>query len=171
MQKIIPNLWFADQAEEAANFYVSIFSAKERPGSGHGKSKILDIARYGDAGAEVSGMPKGSVMTATFELDGQEFIGINGGPVFTFTPAVSFLISCETQAEIDYFWEKLTEGGETVQCGWLKDKYGLSWQVAPPILDEMIKDQDHEKSERVMAAMIKMIKIDIEELKKAYEGK
>lgn len=157
MQKITPFLWFNDQAEEAAKFYTKIFK----------KSKIKSIARYGDAGPGL----KGSVMTASFEIDGQEFVALNGGPIFTFTPAISFVVNCRTQAEVDRFWEKLSEGGEKGQCGWLKDKYGVSWQIVPTILEKMVADRDRVKSNRVMLAMLRMTKIDIAALKEAYAGK
>ena len=157
-QKITPFLWFDDKAEEAANFYVSIFK----------NSKIGSIARYGEEGAEVSGRPKGTVMIVTFQLDGQEFIALNGGPQFTFSPAISFLVNCNAQEEIDAFWEKLSEGGQTEQCGWLKDKYGVSWQIVPTVLGEMMQDKDGEKSKRVMKALIQMVKIDIETLQREY---
>lgn len=156
MQKITPFLWFDGNAEEAMNFYVSIFK----------NSKILSVARYGEAGPG----PKGMVMTAAFQLDGQEFVALNGGPQFKFTEAISFWVRCETQGEIDEMWEKLSAGGAKSRCGWLKDKYGLSWQVVPPILGEMLQDKDAEKSQRVMAAMMQMDKIDISLLRKAYEG-
>src|SRR6185503_10409745 len=155
MQKITPFLWFDGNAEEAVNFYVSIFK----------NSKVLSVARYGEAGPG----PKGSVMTASFQLDGQEFVALNGGPQFKFTEAISFWVRCETQEEIDEMWEKLSAGGAKSRCGWLKDKYGLSWQVVPPILGEMLQDKDAKKSQRVMAAMMQMDKIDISLLKKAYE--
>ena len=161
MQKITPFLWFDDKAEEAVNFYVSIFK----------NSKIGSIARYGEAGAEVSGRQKGTVMTVTFQLDGQEFVALNGGPIFSFSPAISFVVNCETQEEVDRLWERLSEGGEREQCGWLKDKYGVSWQVVPTVLGEMLQDKDAERSERVMKAMLQMNKIDIEGLKKAYEDR
>ena len=161
MQKITPFLWFDDKAEEAVNFYVSIFK----------NSKIGSIARYGEAGAEVSGRQKGTVMTVTFQLDGQEFVALNGGPIFNFSPAISFVVNCETQEEVDRLWERLSEGGEREQCGWLKDKYGVSWQVVPTVLGEMLQDKDAERSERVMKAMLQMNKIDIEGLKKAYEDR
>lgn len=157
MQKITPFLWFDNNAEEAMNYYVSIFK----------NSKVLKVTRYGDAGPG----PKGTVMTTEFELDGQEFVGLNGGPQFKFTEAISLVVNCETQEEVDYFWEKLSDGGEKSRCGWLKDKYGLSWQVTPTILIEMIGDEDPEKSQRVMEAMLRMDKIEIEPLKRAYEGK
>lgn len=157
MQKITPFLWFDNNAEEAANFYVSIFK----------NSRILSVARYGDAGPG----PKGTVMTAEFELDGQKFIALNAGPRFKFTEAISFVVNCETQEEIDYFWEKLSAGGEESQCGWLKDKYGLSWQVVPTILRELMGGKDPERSNRVMQALLQMQKLEIEPLKRAYEGK
>jgi len=154
-QKITPFLWFDTQAEEAARLYLSIFK----------NSKIVSIARYGDGGPG----PKGSVMTVVFELDGQEFTALNGGPQFKFTEAISFSVDCKTQKEVDEFWEKLSEGGEQGPCGWLKDKYGLSWQINPTVLGEMLNDPDPEKSRRVMEAMLKMKKIDIAGLKRAYE--
>ena len=159
IQRITPFLWFDDQAEEAAAFYTSIFK----------NSKITGTSRYGKQGAAVSGRPAGSVMTVTFELDGQEFVALNGGPLFKFTEAVSFVVRCESQDEVDYYWEKLSEGGDPKarQCGWLKDKYGVSWQVVPRVLDELLTDPDPEKSERAMKAMLQMIKIDIEALKRA----
>ena len=159
MQKITPCLWFDDKAEEAVNFYVPVFK----------NSKIGSITRYGKEGAEVSGRPKGTVMTVTFQLDGQEFMALNGGPQFTFSPAISFLVNCETQEEVDELWEKLSEGGEKVECGWLKDKYGVSWQIVPIVLCEMLQDKDAEKSERVMKALLQMDRIDIKTLKQAYE--
>jgi predicted 3-demethylubiquinone-9 3-methyltransferase (glyoxalase superfamily) len=155
MPRITPFLWFDTQAEEAANFYVSVFN----------NSKLVNITRYGEAGPG----PKGSVMTVVFELDGQEFIALNGGPQFTFTEAISFSVDCKTQEELDEFWEKLSEGGEEGPCGWLKDKYGLSWQINPTILGEMLNDPDPEKSKRVMEAMLTMNKIDSAGLKRAYE--
>ena len=160
MQGITPFLWFHDNAEEAANFYVSLFK----------NSRIRDITRYGEGGAAASGRPKGSVMTVVFDLDGQEFVALNGGPHFKFTEAISLVINCDTQEEVDKFWNKLSEGGETSQCGWLKDKYGLSWQVTPTILLKLLKDADTKKSSRVMDAMLKMTKIEIEPLQRAYEG-
>lgn len=159
MQKITPFLWFDDKAEEAANFYVSVFK----------NSKIGAITRYSEEGAEASGRPKGSVMTVEFQLDGQEFIALNGGPHFKFTEAISFSVDCKTQQEVDEFWEKLSESGEKGRCGWLKDKYGLSWQVNPTVLGEMLQDKDPAKARRVMEAMLQMDKIDIETLKQAYE--
>jgi predicted 3-demethylubiquinone-9 3-methyltransferase (glyoxalase superfamily) len=158
MQKITPFLWFDDQAEEAAKFYVSIFK----------NSKIVSVNRYDEEGAKAAGRPKGSVMTVAFELDGQEFTALNGGPIFKFTEAISFVVHCETQNEVDHFWQKLTAGGQEVQCGWLKDRFGVSWQVVPNALIEMLQDKDPVKSKRVMAAMLKMKKIDIDGLKKAY---
>ena len=155
MQKITPFLWFDDQAEDAMNFYVSIFK----------NSKITSLTRYGDAGPG----PKGTVVTGTFQLEGQEFMALNGGPQFKFTEAISFFVDCKTQQEVDELWEKLSEGGEKSRCGWLKDKYGLSWQIIPTALGEMLRDKDPEKSKRVMMAMMQMSKIDIETLKQAYE--
>jgi predicted 3-demethylubiquinone-9 3-methyltransferase (glyoxalase superfamily) len=159
MQKITPFLWFNHQAEEAVKFYSSIFK----------NSRIVNVARYDEEGAKVSGRPKGTVMTVKFQIEGQEFIALNGGPVFTFTEAVSFVVNCETQKEVDHLWEKLSEGGEKGQCGWLKDKFGLSWQIVPTVLGEMLQDKDARKSERVMNALLKMHKIDIKTLKQAYE--
>lgn len=159
MQKITPFLWFDDQAEDAVNFYISIFK----------NSKIVSVARYGEEGAKVSGRLQGTVMTVTFQLDGQEFIALNGGPHFTFSPAISFFVSCETQEEVDELWDKLSEGGEIEQCGWLKDKYGVSWQIVPTVLGELLNDPDPVKSKRVMKAMLQMNKIDIAKLKQAYE--
>ena len=160
MSKIAPCLWFDHQAEEAVNFYVAIFK----------NSKTLNIARYGDAGAEVSGQPQGSVMTVTFQLEGQDFMALNGGPVFTFSPAISLLVDCATQEEVDRLWEKLSEGGEIEQCGWLRDKYGVSWQIVPTVLGEMMRDPDPEKTNRVMQALLPMKKIDIRVLQRAYDG-
>ncbi|MGD0005377.1 MAG: VOC family protein [Anaerolineaceae bacterium] len=155
MQKITPFLWFDDQAEQAMNFYTSIFK----------NSKVVSISRYGEAGRR----PEGMVLTATFQLDGQEFVALNGGPEFAFTPAISFFVHCETQDEVDELWEKLSKGGEKQQCGWLKDKYGVSWQIVPNVLGELLNDPDAEKSSRVMHAMLQMSKIDIAGLKQAYE--
>ena len=160
MQKITPCLWFDHQAEEAAKFYASIFK----------NSKIGNMTRYGEAGAEVSGRPKGSVMTVTFEIEGQEFVALNGGPHFTFSEAISLMVKCETQKEIDEMWEKLSQGGEEGPCGWLKDKYGLSWQIVSPEWNEMLRDKDVQKSERVMKAILQMTKPDIKTLKQAYDG-
>ena len=160
MQKITPFLWFDDQAEEAANFYTSIFK----------DSKIGRIFRYTEEAAEKTGQPVGSVLTIEFEIQGQKFVALNGGPLFKFNESVSFVINCETQEEVDYFWEKLTtNGGEESACGWVKDKFGLSWQVTPIVLIDMLNDSDQEKSERVMQAMLQMKKIDIKALKDAYE--
>ncbi len=156
MQKITPYLWFDHQAEEAARFYTSIFQ----------NSKMGSVSRFGEGGP----LPAGTVMTVSFELEGQEFVALNGGPQFKFTEAVSFLVSCETQDEVDYYWEKLSEGGEEQPCGWLKDKYGLSWQVVPTILGQLLQDQDAEKARRVTEAMLQMKKIDIETLRQAYVG-
>src|SRR6266545_6637944 len=154
MQKITPFLWFNDNAQEAVKFYASIFK----------DSKIGRIARYGEEAAEKTGRPKGSVMTVEFELEGQRFVGLNGGPMFKFTEAVSFVVNCETQEEVDYFWEKLSEGGEKSRCGWPKDKYGLWWQVVPSVLGELYGAKDPEKSNRVMQAMLQMDKFDIKTL-------
>ncbi len=158
MQKITPCLWFDNQAEEAMKFYVSIFK----------NSTIGNVTYYGEEGAKVSGRPKGSVMTVTFQLDGQEFMALNGGPHFTFSEAVSFIVNCQTQEEIDELWEKLSEGGEKGQCGWLKDQYGLSWQIVPTVLGEMMQDQDPEKTNRVMVAILQMKKINIKGLQQAF---
>jgi predicted 3-demethylubiquinone-9 3-methyltransferase (glyoxalase superfamily) len=155
IQKITPFLWFDNQAEEAANFYVSIFK----------NSRIKNIIKY----SEVGPGPKGSAMTVAFELEGQKFTALNGGPLYEFNPAVSFVVNCESQEEVDYYWEKLTHGGEEQVCGWLIDRYGVSWQVVPTILIEMIGDPDQQKARRVNEAMLKMVKIDIKKLKKAYE--
>jgi predicted 3-demethylubiquinone-9 3-methyltransferase (glyoxalase superfamily) len=159
MQRFTPCLWFDSNAEEAANFYVSLFK----------NSKIERIARYGEAAAVVSGRPEGSVMTVAFRLDEQEFLALNGGPIFTFSPAISFIVNCETQQEVDWLWEKLSEGGQIEQCGWLKDKYGVSWQIVPTVLGEMLGGTDAEKSERVMQALLQMKKIDLQALRRAYE--
>ncbi len=157
MKKITPFLWFDDQAEEAMNFYVSVFP----------NSRVLNVSRYGD---DAPG-PKGKVMTATFELNGQQFMVLNGGPQdFHFSEAISFFVDCETQEEVDRLWEKLTEGGEPGPCGWLKDKYGLSWQIVPAALGEMLGDPDPARASRVMQAMLKMSKIEIAGLRRAYEG-
>lgn len=164
MQKIKPSLWFDDQAEEAADFYISVFSG--RPGSAAGPSKVLNVARYGEAGP---GTP-GTAMTVDFQLEGQEFTALNGGPLFPFTEAISLVVNCESQEEVDHFWDALTAGGSEVQCGWLKDRYGLSWQIVPTALMELMSDPDPEKSQRVMKAMLGMVKIDIEGLRRAYEA-
>jgi predicted 3-demethylubiquinone-9 3-methyltransferase (glyoxalase superfamily) len=151
MQKITPFLWFNDKAEEAMNFYISIFK----------NSKIVSVSRSGK---------EGRVTGCRFQLDGQEFHALNGGPQFTFTPAVSFYVNCETQQEVDELWEKLSEGGEKGRCGWLKDKYGLSWQIIPSVLGKMLHDKDREKASRVMKAMLQMNKIDINTLQQEYDG-
>jgi predicted 3-demethylubiquinone-9 3-methyltransferase (glyoxalase superfamily) len=156
MQKIVTFLWFDNQAEEAVNLYTSIFK----------NSKITGVARYGEAGPG----PKGSVMTMNFTLEGQDFIALNGGTAFKFTEAISLFVNCETQEEVDALWNKLTEGGQESQCGWLKDKYGLSWQIIPKTLMKLMSDPDREKAGRVMHAMLQMKKIDIAELRRAYEG-
>ena len=157
MQKIVPFLWFDGNAEEAMTFYTSIFK----------NSKVGVIRRCGDAGPG----PKGSVLTAKFQIEGQEFMALNGGPEFKFTPAISFFVNCETQQEVDELWEKLLAGGKAMQCGWLTDKFGISWQIIPKALMELLGDKDPQKSQRVMKAMMKMIKIDVEGLKRAHEGK
>lgn len=156
MQKITPFLWYDGQAEEAVNFYVSIFK----------NSKVISFARYGDAGPG----PKGSVMTAAFQLEGQDFVALNGGPQYKFTPAISFVVSCETQAEVDELWEKLSAGGRKDRCAWLTDKFGVSWQIVPTILSKLLQDKDPEKAKRVMQAMLQMDKIDIARLRQAYDG-
>jgi predicted 3-demethylubiquinone-9 3-methyltransferase (glyoxalase superfamily) len=156
LQKLTPFLWFDDKAEEAANFYVSIFK----------NSKISAVTRYGEAGPG----PKGAVMLVTFSIEGQEFIALNGGPQFTFSPAISFLVDCKDQQEVDELWEKLSAGGDRMQCAWLRDKYGVSWQIVPAALRELMQDKDPVKSQRVFKAMMQMTKIDIEELKRAYRG-
>jgi predicted 3-demethylubiquinone-9 3-methyltransferase (glyoxalase superfamily) len=161
IQKITPFLWFDSQAEEAVSFYTSIFNS----------SKIVSITRYGEEGAEASGRPKGTVMTMAFQLDGQEFVALNGGPHFKFNEAISFVVNCESQDEVDYYWEKLSGGGDekAQQCGWLKDKYGVSWQIVPTLLVKLLNDPDPEKTRRVMKAMLQMKKIDIESLKQAAD--
>jgi predicted 3-demethylubiquinone-9 3-methyltransferase (glyoxalase superfamily) len=156
MQKITPFLWFDNQAEEAVNFYTSVFK----------NARVGKVSRYGDAGPG----PRGTVMTASFNLDGQEFIALNGGPQFKFSPAISFVVNCETQQEIDHYWSKLSAGGRTDQCGWLTDKFGVSWQIVPTILGQLMSDKDAEKSGRVMQALLQMTKLDIDGLKEAYEG-
>jgi len=156
MRRISPFLWFDTQAEDAAKHYVSIFK----------NSRIVHVSRYGEAGPG----PKGGVMTVAFELEGQPFIALNGGPHFTFNESISFSVECETQEEVDYFWSRLTDGGTESMCGWLKDKFGLSWQVNPKILGQMLSDQDPARSKRTMDAMLKMKKIDIPALQKAYAG-
>jgi predicted 3-demethylubiquinone-9 3-methyltransferase (glyoxalase superfamily) len=157
MQKITPFLWFDSKAEEAANFYTSIFK----------NSKVAGISRYGEAGPG----PKGAVMSVTFELDGQKFMALNGGPQFTFTPAISFFVNCETQQEVDELWEKLSDGGQTGRCGWLQDKYGVSWQIIPTALGKLMGDADPKKANRVMKAMLEMDKIDTLRLQQAYQGR
>ena len=157
MKKITPFLWFNNNAEEAMNFYVSIFK----------NSKVVRVTRYGDGGPG----PKGTVMSATFQLDGEEFFALNGGPMFSFTPAISFFVNCQTQEEVDDLWEKLSEGGKKERCGWLKDQFGLSWQIIPSDLGRMLGDKDPEKARRVMTAMLLMDKIDIELLQQAYDNR
>jgi predicted 3-demethylubiquinone-9 3-methyltransferase (glyoxalase superfamily) len=157
MQKITPFLWFDSKAEEAANFYTSIFK----------NSKVAGTSRYGEAGPG----PKGAVMSVTFELDGQKFMALNGGPQFTFTPAISFFVNCETQQEVDELWEKLSDGGQTGRCGWLQDKYGVSWQIIPTALGKLMGDADPKKANRVMKAMLEMDKIDTLRLQQAYQGR
>jgi predicted 3-demethylubiquinone-9 3-methyltransferase (glyoxalase superfamily) len=159
VQKITPFLWFDNQAEEAVNFYTSIFK----------NSKIGKVSRYGEAGFEFHRKPPGTVMTVDFELNGQAFTALNGGPHFKFTEAVSFVVNCQTQEEVDEYWEKLSAGGQKSQCGWLKDKFGLSWQIVPSVLVELLQDKDPEKSKRVMNAMLQMSKIDIKTLRQAYD--
>jgi predicted 3-demethylubiquinone-9 3-methyltransferase (glyoxalase superfamily) len=156
MQKIIPFLWFDGKAEEAMNFYVSVFK----------NSRVVSVTRYGEAGPG----PKGTVMSATFQLEGEDFYALNGGPQFTFTPAISLFVNCETQEEVDELWEKLSEGGRKDRCGWLQDKYGLSWQIIPTILGKILQDKDAVKANRVMKAMLQMDKIDMKRLKEAYDG-
>jgi len=157
MPTFTPFLWFDHQAEEAANFYLAVFK----------NSRIINVARYGDAGAQASGRPKGSVMTVAFELDGQPFVALNGGPVFTLSPATSFVVNCKTQQEVDDLWAKLGAGGEPGQCGWLTDRYGVTWQIVPTIVGELMSDPDAGKAQRVMQALLQMTKIDIDGLKKA----
>jgi predicted 3-demethylubiquinone-9 3-methyltransferase (glyoxalase superfamily) len=161
MQKITPCLWFDDNAEEPAKFYASVFK----------NSKIGKISRYGKEGYEIHGKPAGTVLTVGFELNGQAFTALNGGPLFKFNEAVSFQVYCSSQKEIDYYWEKLSEGGAEGQCGWLKDKYGLSWQVVPTALGKMLQDKNADKSERVMKALLQMRKLDIKTLREAFEQK
>jgi predicted 3-demethylubiquinone-9 3-methyltransferase (glyoxalase superfamily) len=161
MQKITPFLWFDNNAEEAVKFYTSIFK----------KSKILTVTRYEEAGAKASGRAKGSVMTIAFELEGQKFVALNGGPHFKFTEAVSFVVNCKNQAEIDKFWKKLSAGGKEGQCGWLKDKYGLSWQIVPDNIGKLVGSKDPSRTQRVMQAVMTMTKLDIKTLKKAYDSK
>lgn len=163
MEKITPCLWFDGQAEEAAAFYVSVFK----------NSKMGKITRYGEAGFEIHGKSAGTVLTAEFQLEGQEFMALNGGPQFKFNEAVSFQVHCKTQKEVDYYWEELSAGGDekAQQCGWLKDRYGVSWQIVPAVLGKMLRDKNRKKSERVMKILLQMKKIDIQSLKKAYEQK
>lgn len=160
-KKITPFLWFDKNAEEAVKFYTAIFK----------DSKIGRIARYDQAGAKVSGRPAGSIMTIEFRLEGQDFVAFNGGPLFKFTEAISLAVNCRTQAEVDRYWQKLSAGGKEAQCGWLKDKYGLSWQIVPTVLGELMSDPDPAKSQRVMQAVLKMTKLDIRKLKQAAKGK
>ncbi len=162
MQKITPFLWFDSNAEEAVNLYVSIFK----------NAKVVKVTRYDEAGAKAAGRPKGSAMTVAFQLEGQPFVALNGGPIFKFTEAISFVVNCESQNEIDHYWEKLSEGGDkdAQQCGWLKDKYGLSWQIVPRVLGKLLSGPDSAKSQRVMTAMLKMKKIDLAALLRAAEG-
>jgi predicted 3-demethylubiquinone-9 3-methyltransferase (glyoxalase superfamily) len=160
-QKITPFLWFDNQAEEAANFYTSIFK----------NSRIGKVVHYGKAGERASGRPAGSVMTVQFQLEGQDFVALNGGPHVKFTEAISFVVSCKNQAEVDRFWKKLSAGGKEVQCGWLKDRYGVSWQIVPTVLGQLLSDKDTAKSQRVMQALLKMAKLDIKKLKQAANGK
>jgi predicted 3-demethylubiquinone-9 3-methyltransferase (glyoxalase superfamily) len=159
-QKIFPFLWFENQAEEAVRFYTTIFK----------KSKILDITRYNEAGSRVSGRPEGSVMTVAFQIEGQNFTALNGGPAFKFSHAISFVVNCENQEEIDHLWRKLSKGGRTNQCGWLDDKYGVTWQIVPSILPKMLQDRDQKRVARVTEAFLKMKKFDIVTLKQAYKG-
>ena len=167
MQKITPFLWFDDQAEEAANFYASVFSARRGADTGRGPSKVVDVTRYGEAGP---GIP-GSVMTVAFQLDGQEFTALNGGAQpFTFDESISFVVNCKTQDEVDELWTALTKGGEEGPCGWLKDRYGLSWQIVPTRLTELLTDPDPGRAQRAMKAMLEMKKIDIATLERAAEG-
>ena len=161
MQKITPFLWFDHEAEEAAKFYVSIFK----------NSRVGAITRYNEESSRAAGRPAGSVMTVAFELDGQHFTALNGGPQFTFTEAMSLVVHCDTQEEVDHFWGKLTAGGQEVQCGWLKDRYGVSWQITPRVLPEMLQDKDPARARRVMAAMLTMKKLDMSALQRAYEGR
>ena len=160
VQRITPFLWFDDQAEEAANFYVSLFP----------NSRVGAVARYGPAAANASGRPEGSVLTVEFDLEGQRFIAMNGGPAFEFTPAVSFMVYCDTQEELDRLWDALSEGGKTIECGWLTDRFGVTWQIVPTIVGEMLRDPDPAKMEPWMRAMLRMVKLDIAALTRAYEG-
>jgi predicted 3-demethylubiquinone-9 3-methyltransferase (glyoxalase superfamily) len=161
MQKLTPFLWFNDNAEAAVKFYTSIFK----------KSKVGKVARYDKAAEKVSGRPAGSVMTVEFKIEGQDFIALNGGPLFKFNESISFVVACRTQKEVDYYWKRLTAGGgKAVQCGWLKDKFGVSWQVVPAVLNELLNSKNAAKSQRVMRAMLRMVKLDIQKLKDAYAG-
>ncbi len=164
MQKIYPMLWFDDQAEQAAEYYVDVFS--KRPGAKRGESKVLEVSHYGEAGPR----PVGMVMVVRFLIEGQEFTALNGGTEFSFNEAVSFVIDCENQEEVDYFWNALTDGGQEVACGWLKDRFGLCWQVVPSALFRMQNDPDREKAQRAMKAMLQMTKLDIRELERAFNG-
>ncbi|MCI0506641.1 MAG: VOC family protein [Gammaproteobacteria bacterium] len=163
LQKITTCLWFDNQAEEAARFYTSVFH----------KSSIGKTVSYGKEGYEIHGRPEGSVMTVEFEINGHPFVALNGGPLFAFSEAISFQVHCKTQEEVDYYWEKLSAGGDknAQQCGWLKDKYGVSWQIVPAVISELMSDADPEKSQRVMKALLQMKKLDIEKLKRAHQGK
>lgn len=163
LDRITPHLWFADQAEEAARFYTGIFK----------NSRIKSITHYSKAGFEIHGRPAGSVMTVTFELDGQSFQALNGGPLFKFNEAISFMVNCENQKEVDYYWEKLGAGGDpkSQQCGWLKDRFGLAWQIVPAGMEEMLKDENSPGAQRAMMAVLRMKKLDIGEIRRAYEGK
>jgi predicted 3-demethylubiquinone-9 3-methyltransferase (glyoxalase superfamily) len=166
MQKIVPMLWFDNQAEQAVQHYISVFS--KRPGSKRAESKVLSLSRYGEAGPG----PAGSVMVVSFQLEGQEFTALNGGAQpFHFSEAISFVVNCEDQQEVDYFWSALSDGGEEGPCGWLKDRYGLSWQVVPTGMEEMLNDPDQEKAQRAMKAMLAMKKIDLAELQRAFAGR
>jgi predicted 3-demethylubiquinone-9 3-methyltransferase (glyoxalase superfamily) len=160
MEKITPCLWFDENAEEAVEFYVSIFK----------NSRIKKVARYGEAGAKASGRPTGSVMTISFQLEGQDFLALNGGPVFTFTPAISLMVNCKTQKEIDELWKKLSADPDAEQCGWLRDKFGVSWQIVPAIIGKMVADENAKRADRVMQAVLQMKKLDIQTLEKAYQG-
>jgi predicted 3-demethylubiquinone-9 3-methyltransferase (glyoxalase superfamily) len=160
MQKITPFLWFNDRAEEAAKYYVSLFK----------NSRILDVARYSEPAAKASGRKKGSVLTVKFRLAGQEFVALNGGPHFQFTEAISFVVNCGSQKEVDNYWNKLSSGGKKGQCGWLKDKYGMSWQIVPTAIIEMLMDKDARKSQNAMQAMLQMTKLDINKVKKAFDA-
>jgi len=159
MPKLSTCLWFNNNAEEAVNFYTSIFK----------DSKIKQTTRYSESSANESGQPKGSIMTIVFEIGGQEYLALNGGPTFSFSPAFSIIVHVDTQEELDYYWNSLSAGGQEVQCGWLTDKFGLSWQIVPRILEEMLQSKDTQKSDRVMSALVKMIKLDIAALRQAYE--